>query len=413
MTDRPRKKKVRVHTVAVGVQVLETRLDVAIAQGLGPDQRAAADGVRRLLRRAEDAAYGIDPSPGPITRWWGGALVEAGYQNLHAARAQMIDVYDDAEIEAEIPSAVARSQQTLHRDDPRRLVIDFLRSQAIARQRAFLRRAIEDAYDALDRQHERLRSFRNIILLLALCIAVLVGATIAVVWANPVFMPLCFDSDVLGSDGKPLLNCPTGEGFGTPHGNDIVVVSLLGLLGGALAAAMSIRNLRGTSTPYDVPVALALLKVPLGAFTAIVGLVAIQGQFIPGLSALDSQQQILAYALVLGYAQQVFTYSLDRRAQTLLDGLPAKDASTPPAGGAALVAQAAEAQAVSRSDVAAVPPQFAPRASTNGDAPSPPQTIDLPQTEAEFQPPPPVDDDDAVQDDGRMTMPNVPAGDHR
>ncbi len=75
---------------------------------------------------------------------------------------------------------------------------------------------------------------------------------------------------------------------------------------------MSIRNLRGTSTPYDVPVALALLKVPLGAFTAILGLVAIQGDFVPGLSALDSQQQILAYALVLGYAQQVFTYSLDR-----------------------------------------------------------------------------------------------------
>jgi hypothetical protein len=412
MNERPRKRKVRVHTVAVGVQVLETRLDVAVAQGLGPDQRAAAEGVRRLLRRAEDAAYGIDPSPGPIRRWWDGALVEAGYQNLHAARAQMIDVYDDAEIEAEIPAAVARSQQTLHRDDPRRLVIDYLHSQAIARQRAFLRRAIEDAYDALDRQHERLRSFRNIILLLALCIAVLVAATIAVVWTNPVFMPLCFDSVELGPDGKPLLNCPTGEGFVTPHGNDIVVVSLLGLLGGALSAAMSIMNLRGTSTPYDVTVALALLKVPLGAFTAIVGLVAIQGQFIPGLSALDSQQQILAYALVLGYAQQVFTYSLDRRAQTLLDGLPAKDASTAPPGGAVLATPVAEAPSTTRGDTQVIPPQFAPRAA-NGDAPSPPQTIDLPQAEPDFQPPPPVDDDAAVQDDGRMTMPNVPAGDHR
>ena len=109
------------------------------------------------------------------------------------------------------------------------------------------------------------------------------------------------------------------------------MVALLGLLGGALAAAVSIRNLRGTSTPYDVPVALALLKVPLGAFTAIVGLVALQGSFVPGLSALDSQQQILAYALVLGYAQQVFTFSLDRRAQTLLDGLPAKDPTVAPA----------------------------------------------------------------------------------
>jgi hypothetical protein len=334
MSDKPQHKKVRVPTVAVGVQVLETRLDVAVAQGLSPNQMAAADGVRRLLRKAEDAAYGIHPSPGPVSRWWSGALVDAANQNLHAARAQMIDVYDDAEIAAEIPSALNRMQQTMHRDEVRRRMADSgITSDVIARQRAFLRRAIEDSYDALDRQYERLRSFRNIILLLALCIAVLVAITIVVVWTNPVFMPLCFPSDELAADGSSLLNCPTGEGFGVPHGNDIVVVALLGLLGGALAAALSIRNLRGTSTPYDVPVALALLKVPLGAFTAILGLVAIQGNFVPGLSALDSQQQILAYALVLGYAQQVFTYSLDRKAQMLLDGLPSKDGSAPPGGG--------------------------------------------------------------------------------
>lgn len=334
MPDKPVHKKVRVPTVAVGVQVLETRLDVAVAQGLTPNQMAAADGVRRLLRKAEDAAYGVHPSPGPVSRWWSGALVDAANQNLHAARAQMIDVYDDAEIAAEIPSALDRMEQTMHRDEIRRRMADSgIASDVIARQRAFLRRAIADSYDALDRQYERLRSFRNIILLLALCIALLVAITIAVVWANPSFMPLCFPSDGLAPDGSSTLNCPTGSGFGKPHGNDIVVVGLLGLLGGALAAALSIRNLRGTSTPYDVPVALALLKVPLGAFTAILGLVAIQGNFVPGLSALDSQQQILAYALVLGYAQQVFTYSLDRKAQMLLDGLPAKDGSAPPGGG--------------------------------------------------------------------------------
>jgi hypothetical protein len=334
MTDKPQHKKVRVPTVAVGVQVLETRLDVAVAQGLSPNQMAAADGVRRLLRKAEDAAYGIQPSPGPVSRWWSGALVDAANQNLHAARAQMIDVYDDAEIAAEIPSALGRMQQTMHLDEVRRRMAGSgISSDVIERQRAFLRRAIADSYDALDRQYERLRSFRNIILLLALCIAGLVAVTIVVVWANPTFMPLCFPADGLAPDGGSTLNCPTGSGFGVPHGNDIVVVSLLGLLGGALAAAVSIRNLRGTSTPYDVPVALSLLKVPLGAFTAILGLVAIQGDFVPGLSALDSQQQILAYALVLGYGQQVFTYTLDRRAQTLLEGLPAKDGSAPPGGG--------------------------------------------------------------------------------
>jgi hypothetical protein len=419
MSERPR-KKVRVNSVAVGVEVLETRLDVAVAQGIGPDQLAAAEGVRRLLRRAQDAAYGIDPSPGPISRWWSGALVEAGYQNLHAARAQMIDVYDDADIEAEIPAAVARSQQTLHRDDPRRALIDALRVQAIARQRAFLRRAIEDAYDSLDRQHERLRSFRNIILLLALCIAVLVGITIIGVSSKPSIMPLCFAADGSSADGIRL-NCPTGTNVPSPSSGDIMVVALLGLLGGALAAAMSIRNLRGTSTPYDVPVGLALLKVPLGAFTAILGLVAIQGDFVPGLSALDSQQQILAYALVLGYAQQVFTYSLDRRAQTLLNDLPAKDASTPPAGGIAFATAPVATPAARTPDPLAVPSQFVPAAgasTSNGangasaDASRPAPTIDLEPAEPEYEAPPP-DDESVIQDDGSTTQPNVPIGDHR
>ena len=111
-------------------------------------------------------------------------------------------------------------------------------------------------------------------------------------------------------------------GIATPRGADILIVAVLGALGGALAATLSIRNLKGTSTPYDVPVALAALKVPMGALTAILGLVAIQGEFIPGLSELDSQGQILAYALVFGFAQQALSRLLDQQAQSLLEGLP-------------------------------------------------------------------------------------------
>jgi hypothetical protein len=283
-----RVRRVWVQNVAVSVKVLETRLDVAEAQGLGPDQKAAAAGVRELLRSARDAAFGVQPRPNRLSNWWRGTLVDAAYQNLHAARALMVDVYDDAEVAAEIPIAVARSQRTLHRDDPRRLGPEAFTNRSEVQRRAFLRRIIKDGYDALDRQHERLRSFRNINLTLAVFIAVLVGATVAFVSAGPQLIPLCFPASGQANGGA-LQNCPTGSGVAGPSGDDILVVSLLGLLGGALAAATSIRNLRGTSTPYDLPVALALLKVPLGAFTAILGLVAIRGDFVPGLSALDSQ----------------------------------------------------------------------------------------------------------------------------
>jgi hypothetical protein len=420
MTER-RRRKVWVHHVVVSVRMLETRLEVTEARGLGPDQQAAAHGVRRLLDKARDAANGVDPKPGPLSDWWSGALVEAAYQNLHGAKVEMVEVLDEADLAAEIPEIAARAHQALHRDDPRRRSVEGLGRRPLALQRAYLRHALQYCYDAMDRQHERLRSFRNIVLVLAMFITVLVGITMVAVYAKPSILPLCFPASG-GDPTSTLLNCPTGENVTTESSGDILVVAMLGLLGGALAATLSIRNLRGTSSPYDVPVALAFLKVPLGAFTAILGLVAIQGEFIPGLSALDSQQQILAYALLLGFAQQVFTHSLDVRAQSLLEALPGKDDPPVPTATATAIAAGPEQPQPAPSSPS-VPPQYAP---SNGSAP-PAQaapsatqvTIELPpDTEPEYQPPPidltdASDDADVVQDDDSMPLPNVPAGDHR
>ena len=164
-------------------------------------------------------------------------------------------------------------------------------------------------------------------------IAFLLTAFALYVWFNPSTIPLCFTPT--NAEGQPATwICPTGEYpwdakrptvEGPTSKHDIVVVLLLGVLGGALSAAISIRGLSGTSTPYDVPLALAGLKLPLGALTSLGALIALQGDFVPGLSELDSQGQILAYALVFGYAQQLLSGFLDRRAQTLLDAAPGKE----------------------------------------------------------------------------------------
>jgi hypothetical protein len=327
-----RRKRIWVQQVAVAAEALETRLEVARARGLKPDADAAAHGVAEFIKRSRDAALRHDPIPGRWGNWWRGTLVEAAYRNLHAARAQLVDLYDEADLAAEVPSAISRAQATMHREDPRCIAVADLEALPVPKRRARLRALIEDGYEGLDQQHAQLRSFRNIVLLSALVIAALVGVTVLVVSLHPSVMPLCFPHEIITAKGtvEHGLNCPTRSRTTAPSGGDVLIVALLGLLGGALAASVSIRNLKGTSTPYDVPVALAMLKGPLGAFTAIVGLVAIQGDFIPGLSVLDSQEQILAYALILGYAQQVFTRQLDHRAQTLLSGLPSRDASVRP-----------------------------------------------------------------------------------
>ena len=43
---------------------------------------------------------------------------------------------------------------------------------------------------------------------------------------------------------------------------------------------------------------------------------------MPGFSVIDQQSQILAYAFVLGFAQQLFTKMLDNRAERLLANVP-------------------------------------------------------------------------------------------
>ena len=406
-----RRKRVWVKTVDVSATALEIRLDVAAAQGLGPDQQAAAKGVRELLQRAHNAANRIDPRPSRWAIWWRGAAADPAFQNLHAAMASMVEVYDESELLGEMQTAAARQRSTTSRDDIRRIDPAALAALPVPQQRAVLRRTIEDSYATLDRRYEQIRSFRNIILLSAAVMTLLLGVTVAVVANSPNMLPLCF-GDPTAAGGQ--LDCPTGSAVSGPSSGDILLVALLGALGAALAASLAIRKLQGTSSPYDVPVALAVLKLPLGALTAIVGLVAIRAAFIPGLSELDSQAQILAYSLILGFAQQSFTGMLDKRAQDLLTTLPATDGAAagepaPTSGAVAPVPPVSDAapSIVDPEAVSGIPVQRLEYTvsddalSSGGDYSAVGQ--------ASYLPPPPDDElaDDSDKEDGSPVLPNA------
>ena len=84
--------------------------------------------------------------------------------------------------------------------------------------------------------------------------------------------------------------------------------------------------MKGTSTPFSVAVSLAVLKLPTGALTALLGLLLMRGGFVPGLSALDTSAQILAWAMVFGYAQQLLTRMVDDQGSGLLNRLGGRGA---------------------------------------------------------------------------------------
>lgn len=318
------RKRVWVQNVAVKAAVLEVRLSAIRARSsLSPEDERIAEGAERLVRAAQEAAFRENPIPSRWAMWWRGTLIEAAYQNLHAAEVLLAALYSPAEVRAEIPEAVARAEASLERNDPRRRTAMKLLSLRpdtdVAPLREHLRKVIEVSYAHADELHSRLRSFRNLVLSATAAITFFMLGFVLIVWANPTWVPMCFTPP-----GKQPV-CPTGTGEATS--SDIIIVALLGVLGGTLAAAVSISRLKGTSTPYNVPAALALLKVPFGAMTAIGSIIVIRGGFVPGLSALDSQVQILAYALLFGYGQQLLTRIIDRQAQVVLNSLPSKEAT--------------------------------------------------------------------------------------
>jgi hypothetical protein len=325
------------------IAALRGELDHAAAgRTMSEPETAAANTVASMLDQAEQATCSQRRRAcfrGPLDRWRG-TSVERAHYFLHAARIAMVDLMGEAELAAVLPAAIARLDTCLAPTDVRRAAIETkLRREhsSLAERRAVLRSALEIGYDASDQLHQRIRAFRNILITVGAAILIIMAVTVVIVAFSPASVPLCFEPSLTASQAGQASGtattrtvCPSGEetvGGPTraPAPEDAAIVVGLGLVGGALAAALAIRNLRGTSLPYDVPLALAFLKVPMGALTALVGILLLGGGFVPGLSELDSQRQILAYALLLGFAQQVGTQLIDKQAQTLLNSVPSKD----------------------------------------------------------------------------------------
>jgi hypothetical protein len=324
--------------VAVEADSLEHRMEVALASAPVDDQRSqVADAIRELIAEARAATRRKSAwrFRGPFDRWRG-TSIDRAYRSLHAARVFLIELLPDGDVDALTSTVAARAATCLARGDPRQAEIQGLGELPSGPvKRAKLRQAEEVTYDASDQLHVRVRVFRNILFAAGLLILGLMVALVWIVSTYPKAMPLCFTPAATAATAGAATGgdqlegattfCPSGDRQ-APSSGDVVIVSGLGLLGGSLAAAFAIRKVRGSATPYDVPIALAVLKVPSGALTAVVGILLLGGGFVPGFSELDSQRQILAYALLFGYAQQLGTRFIDDRAKAIVNSVPSKDA---------------------------------------------------------------------------------------
>jgi hypothetical protein len=340
-----------------------------------PDANAkvlAEEAIPRHLEAARQAARGDRLEPRRRLRFFrNGPLIERAMSNLDAAEAQLLNVAPADYVLGQLPSLLRHAQCHLVRSDPRRQELERIarrvgvkdadhpmavtakngdlaaRRKVVDEERGTIVTAVRAASSAALREQLRVRSFRNVLVATTLAMTSLAAVVALVGLFSPTMIPLCFAPE---ESGQAMVVCPTAqsERFSTTQPSatmrpttqgrdiddfvretasprDLLIVELVGLTAAAVAAAGAVRGLRGSSERYGLPVALAALKLPTGAVTAFLGLLLMRGQFVPGLSALDTSAQILAWALVFGYAQQLFTRLVDQQGQTVLESVRGAD----------------------------------------------------------------------------------------
>ncbi|MGP3979722.1 hypothetical protein [Streptomyces sp. KR80] len=252
--------------------------------------------------------------------------------HLDVAYSLMLRMAPLADVEALMPGLVALVREHLPVTDERRKRVEEIglairKERLTAAQREAVVGAVVTAQQALQREKLRVHSFVGIVLYVTIGLWLLAAAVAVLTSLSPDLVPLCFRPPSIG------IVCPTGMEPDPKTANvaeefakvasawDYLIVEIVGVVAAALASAATLRRIRGTSTPYNVPVVLAMLKLPTGALTAVLGLLLMRGEFVPGLTALNSSAQIIAWAIIFGYAQQIFTKFVDNQGQAVLNAI--------------------------------------------------------------------------------------------
>ncbi|MFB6768189.1 hypothetical protein [Streptomyces sp. NPDC056337] len=309
-------------------------------EGAPAEHRRKAELLKQAKEELEKAEKAISPEHSP--QYKRAAHVIVGRIHIDAAHNILLRSSEKFEVLPLLPGVLAFLHEHLLPDDPRRMEAEKIARETSERvppsevQREILLEAMGVARQARIDEAMRVRSFVYIVWWLMLGLTGLAILVAILGFINPGAVPLCFTPEEPNAADKVAV-CPIDmafikEGTGpaatralvadTARGADFLIIELVGLVAACIAAAAALRRMRGTSTPFAVPLTLALLKLPTGALTAVLGILLMRGGFVPGLTNLDSSAQIIAWAVIFGYAQQVFTHFVDTQAQSLLAAGP-------------------------------------------------------------------------------------------
>ena len=313
------------------VAIDDLRAAARIASEADDDNTAASYVVREQLEVAE--SYLRRPArPGT---WLRGTRFEGAWGHIHNADVALVELLPDDQLKARCPQILTLADTYLKRGNPPKdepALTAFKKwygedsnpgqKQIASFQRHQLATVLRESYERVANEYYRLRRFQGAVIVSTLIVLLLVGGLVTLGARAPQIVPMCFPDMTVPAveaiaDVTPA--CPTGT-HTTPMPWDVGTVALFGLLGAAL---VGVRLVVSRSVPSAVPMAStrwfqALLKAATGMLTAILGLLFLRAGVVPGFTNIDTQSQILVYAIVLGASQELITRLVDRRSNDLL-----------------------------------------------------------------------------------------------
>lgn len=253
----------------------------------------------------EDASSVVRESSDPWD-WWTGRTITVAWEAIHRAEAGLICISPNADALAALPQLIWWMEQVAA---DRHAVSAYKRQlQQLVDERKPDRMLLRQAYQyTIARNvewHSSLRAFRNVLFAVAASLAL--ALAVVSIWHawQPDFVGLCSSSYCFDGDGT---SARTG----------VIEIVLLGALGGLLSSAFLLSKVESAPSRYNLLAPQIVLKALAGAATALVGVLLVQSHFVNHVGG-NTDAELVAYAAVFGFSQELLTRFVDKQANTLL-----------------------------------------------------------------------------------------------
>ena len=306
----------------VGSHIAHVQVQLNALGELSPESREVRDKARRHLDAAKKE---IKKRPWHEGLWRRITKddVLAAQANVNEAEVELTKLLKGRELKNRVPQILSKAREHLSLGDPDRHRleeqwdrIDDGRPHLSSKAKGVAAETLHAANTAEQQDKIRVRSFTRILICtIAMLCTLAVGFGVWASLSHDVANLFCFPSENM----VPVRVCPSGRNLA--DGGDVFLIEFMGMFAAALAGAAALNKMRGNSSPYHVSVLLLLLRLPVGAMSAVLGILLVSGAFFPGLTSLDTGAQIIAWAAAFGILQEAVTRAVDKQGRELLEGL--------------------------------------------------------------------------------------------